>query len=200
MTDRKKGQQSEPEGAVLRDWEERARIEYERGNYSAAEEFIRVALELDSADPSTYFNLGQILYATGDYMGAIAAYGRAVDEIGDARLNRGLCWEMVDEFERARADYLSVLRGNPRDVDALVNIGTLELGEGNVALAKQYLLQAVILDEKCNWQLADVFLEDGDLERAAEALETAFQAGESRAWPQLQEVRERLSRAKGSAS
>lgn len=174
--------------------EERARTEYQSGNYSAAEEFIRAAVELDSADSSTYFNLGQILYASGDYIGAIEAYGTSVGEIDDALLHRGLCWELVGEFEKARSDYLSVLRGNSKDVDALVNIGTLELGEGNVALAKQYLLQAVALDEKCNWQLADVFLEDGDLARAAKALEAALQAGESRAWPQLQEVREQLGR------
>ncbi|MEZ3155337.1 tetratricopeptide repeat protein [Microbacterium sp. BWR-S6Y] len=193
MEDRERGRRPEPASVALTSLEERARLEYESGNYSVAERLMRSAVELDGADASTYFNLGQILYASGDYLGAIEAYGLSVDEVDDALLNRGLCWEMVGEFDKARADYLSVLRAHEDDVDALVNVGTLELGEGNIELAKKYLLQAAALDEKCNWQLADAFLEDGDFRRAERALELALKAGESRAWLQLEELRGRMS-------
>ncbi|WP_186316708.1 tetratricopeptide repeat protein [Microbacterium sp. BH-3-3-3] len=194
MDNSDRNRRSEVEEQTLQNWEERAKGEYERGDYRAAEISMRAAVEFEEADASTYFNLGQILYNIGDYVGAIEAYGKSIGNIDDALINRGLCWEMVGDFGSARQDYLAALEGEPGNVDALVNLGTLELGEGNLESAKKYLVQAVKLDEKCNWQLADVFVEAGDLKMAASVLEKAVESGESRASSQLQEVREQLRR------
>ncbi len=48
-------------------WEEMAQIEFENGNFPVAEKYIRSALRLGGADATNYYNLGQILYESGDY-------------------------------------------------------------------------------------------------------------------------------------
>lgn len=173
-------------------WEEMAQIEFENGNFPVAEKFIRSALRLGGADATNYYNLGQILYESGDYLGAIDAYGKSIPEVDEALVNRGLCWELVGDVENARTDYLAALDIDSRNVDALVNIGTLELSEKNVGLATDYLSRAAALDPRCNWQLADAYVESGELALAADALETAVATGEQRASIQLEEVRAKL--------
>jgi len=150
------------------------------------------AEDLGGGGDQFYHNLGLIYMAQGDYLEAIRSFGESVESIPDGLVNRGYCLERVGDFERARADYLAALRVDTHDVDALVNLGTLDLAEGRVDEANVVLSKAVGIDPRCNWQLADVFLELGDLQGAEHALELAEKAGEERAKVQLLEVREMI--------
>lgn len=165
---------------------------YEAENYSAARELMERAEGLGGGGYQFFHNLGLIYMAQGNYLEAIRSFGESVESIPEGLVNRGYCWEIVGDFERARADYLSALRVDAQDVDALVNLGTLELAEGRVDEAKVMLSKAVDIDPQCNWQLADVFLELGDLKGAEQALVLAERAGEERARTQLSEVREMI--------
>ncbi|WP_081322655.1 tetratricopeptide repeat protein [Microbacterium testaceum] len=165
---------------------------YEAGNYSAALKLMERAKGLGGGGDQFFHNLGLIYMARGDYLEAIQSFGESVESIPDGLVNRGYCWELVGDLERARADYVRALQLDTHDVDALVNLGTLELAEGRVDEAKVLLSKAVDIDPRCNWQLADVFLELGDLEGAEQALVLAERAGEERATIQLSEVREMI--------
>lgn len=165
---------------------------YEAENYSAARELMERAQGLGGGGDQFFHNLGLIYMAQGNYLEAIRSLGESVESIPDGLVNRGYCWELVGDLERARADYLSALQVDAQDVDALVNLGTLELAEGRLDEAKVVLSKAVDIDPRCNWQLADVFLELGDLKGAEQALTLAERAGEERAGIQLSEVREMI--------
>lgn len=173
---------------------EQAQSSYETGDYSSAQELMETAAKMEGADDEFFHNLGLIYMAREDYLAAISAFDRSVPSIPDGLVNRGYCWELVGDIERARSDYLSALQVDSRDVDALVNLGTLELAEGRIEKAKILLSQAVEIDPRCNWQLADVFLEMSDLQAAKHALEVAEASGEERAADQLAEVREMIRR------
>lgn len=73
----------------------------------------------------------------------------------------------------------------PDDVAALVNLGTLECDEGNLEEARVLLGRAAELDPTANWVFADVFIEEDDLDRAAEVLCIAIDAGETKAYLDL---------------
>ena len=137
-------------------WEDLAQSAYEREDFATAESCMRRAFELGAGDATMHYNLGQILYQQGDYAGAAEAYGKSLPEVQLALVNRGLCWELTGFIDRARIDYMAALRDDPNDVDALVNLGTLELSGGDVAAARDLLSRATALDETCHWQLADV--------------------------------------------
>lgn len=173
-------------------WEDLAQSAYAREDFATAERCMRRAFELGGGDATMYYNLDQILYALGDYGGAAEAYGKSLPEVQSALVNRGLCWELTGFFDRARIDYLAALRDDPDDVHALVNLGTLELSDGDVEAARDTLSRATTLDETCNWQLADVWEEAGDLRMALRALRKAISAGEDRARPQYVRLRRRL--------
>ncbi|WP_353665192.1 tetratricopeptide repeat protein [Microbacterium sp. che218] len=173
-------------------WEGLAQSAYECEDFATAERCMRRAFELGDGDATMYYNLGQILYALGDYGGAAEAYGRSLPEVKSALVNRGLCWELTGFFDRARIDYMAALRDDPNDVDALVNLGTLELSGGDVAAARDLLSRATALDETCHWQLADVHEEAGELRMAVQSLRRAIAAGEDRARPQHVRLRRRL--------
>lgn len=117
---------------------------------------MRRAFELGGGDATMYYNLGQILYALGDYGGAAEAYGKSLPEVQSALVNRGLCWGLTGFFDLARIDYMAAPRDDPDDVHALVNLGTLELSDGDVEAARGTLSRATTLDDTCNRQLADV--------------------------------------------
>lgn len=149
---------------------------------------------MKGSDDEFFHNLGLIYMAHEDYLAAIRAYDPSVPSIPEGLVNRGYCWELVGDIERARRDYLSALQVDSRDVDALVNLAILELAEGCIEKAKMLLSKAVEIDPRCNWQLADVFLEMSDLQAAKHALEVAEASGEKRAAGQVAEVREMIRR------
>ncbi|MDQ1121619.1 tetratricopeptide repeat protein [Microbacterium trichothecenolyticum] len=165
---------------------------YEKEDYSAARELMERAKDIGGGGDEFHHNLGLIYMAQGDYLEAIRSFEESVESIPDGLVNRGYCWELVGDSERARADYLAALQVDSQDVAALVNLGTLDLAEDRVDEAKAVLSRAVGIDPRCNWQLADVFLELGDLKSAERALELAERAGEERATAQLSEVREMI--------
>ncbi|WP_153001476.1 tetratricopeptide repeat protein [Microbacterium testaceum] len=166
-----------------------AELMYEEGNFQAAATYMQHAVKLPQADSSTHFNLGQALFGVEQYEAAAYAFSGAIPKIADAYVNRGLSWEMIGDTGAARRDYRSALSINIRDVDALVNIGTLDLMEERVCSAEIFLRWAALIDPRCNWQLSDVFIHYGDLDQAAKLLEIAVAAGEERAATSLTELR-----------
>lgn len=166
-----------------------AEFMYEEGDYEAAATYMQHAVRFPQADSSTHFNLGQALFGIEQYEAAAHAFSSAIPEIAEAYVNRGLSWEMFGDTDAARRDYRSALRIDINDVDALVNIGTLDLMEERVCSAEIFLQWAALIDPRCNWQLSDVFIYYGDLDQAAKLLEIAVAAGEERAATSLKELR-----------
>lgn len=61
-----------------------------------------------------------------------------------------------------------------------MNLGTLELSDGQIEKARKNLERAAALDPQANWQLSDLYVETGERDRARVALRKAVEAGEPR--------------------
>jgi len=135
-----------------------------------------------------WHNLGLIRSRNGDPEGAIEAYSRAIELGYPSHVNRGVNYELLQLGAEAVSDYLAALAKEPDNLDALIDLGTLYVSQGEVESAERLLSRAAALDEKANWQLADAYSLKGDPASARESLLRAIAAGESRAYLDLAEL------------
>lgn len=117
----------------------------------------------------------------GMWEDAIGAFTIAVDRGYPSHVNRGLAYERTGQPDRAAEDYIVALSVDPSDLDALVNLGTLELERGAAAEAEALLTRAAGIDPTAYWQLADVSMALGQRDLALTQLARAIDAGEQRA-------------------
>ncbi len=136
-----------------------------------------------------WHNLGKLRFDFGDFLGATEAYTHAIEKGYTASyVNRGLCFEQLDDTQAAYSDYMAALEQDPDDVKALIDLGTLELENGDVDGARLHLTAAAGIDPRANWQLADVLIRASDRHGARELLSKAIAAGELRAYLELAEL------------
>lgn len=157
----------------------------DRGDVTGAMQLAEAAARLDTADAGLWDYVAGLKRDAGDIRGAIDAYTTAIDRGYPSFVNRGLCFESVANWNVARGDYLAALVLDPIDVDALVDLGTLELSQGHVAEGALRLRAAAALDPQANWQLADAYLAHNKFADAEKALHLAIEAGEPRAYRDL---------------
>ncbi|OSM04032.1 putative SPINDLY family O-linked N-acetylglucosamine transferase [Magnetofaba australis IT-1] len=104
-----------------------------RSQWSAAEEALRTALELDPKHPQAHNNLGNALRQSGRLEAARACYAQAVTlEIGyaDAWNNLGLLLREMNQPSQALACYEQALKADPQHAEALLNrVFALDLTE-----------------------------------------------------------------------
>lgn len=153
-----------------------------QGDHRGARQILEAAVMRSDVNPGIWHNLGIARSDSDDFEGAISAYTKAIDLGYPSYVNRGFNFEQLDQPEAAKKDYLEALVVLPNDVDAMVDLGTLELSLGSVAEATKWLTAAAALDPKANWQLADALVAaGGHPEEALTALNLAIAAGEGRA-------------------
>lgn len=154
---------------------------YDKGDLEDTKALLELATERSDASPGTFANLGLVRLDLGDFLGAVAAYSRAVEQVPDVRVNRGLAYEKLGDLKAARADYEKALQDYPDDVDALVNLGTLLLAADESSEAYALLERAAELDPTAIWAFGDALLAVGRRDEARAAYEAALQGGELRA-------------------
>lgn len=181
------GNQDLPDASVLESQAERLRAD---GDLSGARDLLHQAIHAPSSGPSTWANLGLVNYELGNYLEALDAYDHVVEILPDSHNNRGLVFEAMGEIDRAREEYERGLSELPEDVDMLVNLGTLEVQEGNLDRAEVVLQHAARLDARASWQLADVYRFRSEWEKANATLLAALDAGERGALRDLALVNE----------
>jgi tetratricopeptide (TPR) repeat protein len=151
------------------------------GDVAAAVRLLEAAVHSEVTHAGLWHNLGTAEAALGQHAGAIDAYTHAIRDGYPSFVSRGLSYEQLEDWGAARNDYLSALELDPKDVDALVDLGTLELSLGRAAEAAVRLSAAASLDPQANWQLADAYLARNKIAEAKDALLEAIDAGELRA-------------------
>lgn len=171
-----------------RDLEDQAQLAYEAGDLESARTLLSQASVLTGAGQSVWANLGMVSLDLDDYLAAIDAYGKADQDAVQVRVNRGLAFERIGERDRARQEYLAALELQPSELDALVNLGTLELEAGQTERARTLLTRAVEIDPRTNWQLIDLWVSTGELDQAATTALRAIEAGEPRAYLDLARI------------
>jgi len=174
-----------------------AELAYEGGDLAKAEELLIHAAKSSDED-AIWANLGMVRLELENFEGAISAYAHMRELRAEDYVNRGLCHDRLGQYPSARSDYEKALELLPGDTDALVNLGTLELQQKNLMRALELLQTVAESDPLANWQLSDVFVETGDLDRAAEVLWIAINAGERRALLDLATVEARRGNEKSA--
>jgi tetratricopeptide (TPR) repeat protein len=155
------------------------------GDLTSATRLLEAAVNSKVSHPGLWHNLGAVRSVLGDYLGAVDAYTNAIGEGYPSFVSRGLSYEQLQNWDAARHDYLAALEFNSEDVDALVDLGTLELSLGRTAEGAVRLFAAATIDPRANWQLADAYMARGDAAKAKGALLEAIDAGELRAYLDL---------------
>jgi tetratricopeptide (TPR) repeat protein len=98
-----------------------------------AVEHFEAVLRLNPGHSESYNDLGCILLARDDLAGAKALFRKAVEcmpENGIARRNLAWTCMSLQEYGDARREYGRILREDPEDVDALVQLATLYVRTG----------------------------------------------------------------------
>lgn len=151
-------------------------------------EMCQKVLEVDSANAAAYNNIGLVRQAQRKFSEAVVSFRSAVrcDPSGTAyRLN--LANALADcglTSSNRRDDQLGeaiqvleeILRGDPNNVAALINLGALELERGNAARAVQELERAVQLaadDAAARLALGLAYARQGNREAARVQLQRA---------------------------
>lgn len=186
---------SADEGAeISRTWrelEDLAQSAYDAGELLEARDLLMQATADPGCGVSAWTNLGLVYFDLGDLRAATVAYSRGDWDSVGLHVNRGLAFDRLGAIAPAREEYEIALQLEPGNVNALVDLGTLEMNVGSLARARTLLERAAEIDPTVNWHLVDLFLEEEDLDAAAHAALAAIEAGEVRAYIDLAQIEAR---------
>ncbi len=104
-----------------------------------------------------YNNLGSVLKASGDLVGAKTAYETAIKidpNFATGHYNLGMIQKTMNLYTDAIASYQKAIQLNPKYADACQNLGVVLLKVGNVKDSVAFFKRAIFLHEKQNPQEA----------------------------------------------
>jgi tetratricopeptide (TPR) repeat protein len=161
-----------------------AYIAMKRGDW-ARPELTRLAQEHPSAAIYSYW-LGRLDYDDGQYTSAIARLEQAAaqdPQLGRAFDNLGLCYEALNQPERAMAHYREAVRLTRLAADKspwpVLNLGILLRTRGELAEAEALFREALVSDPqfaRAHYQLGALLEQTGRIDEAVEALDHAAKA------------------------
>lgn len=123
---------------------------------------------------------GKILYSVGNYPEAMARFSEAVSldpSYRETYENMGVCYMMMDENEKAKKAFQTVLKLDKKHGAALFHLGNLALLEEHVSEAKSYFSKAELCgfnDPVICLNLATYYEEHGDYDHAEQQLSKAI--------------------------
>lgn len=96
-----------------------------------------IALRLNPKDADSHFNVGRVLSLQGKFADAEAAYTRALDLGPDALAlaARGWCRHELGRDDEARADLAKSLSIDPKNLQAQINLGAINVKSGQYSEA-----------------------------------------------------------------
>jgi len=161
----------------------------EMGQHDLAEQMFYLAQQSDEECPLCYYNIGNSLFARGQYKKAVRCGLRTAElEPTHPQINYRIAqayWSDGDAV-RAREHFLIELRGNPGDVETIMDFGLFLLEAGDLDDAKEKFHRLLEMD--CDFApailyLGEITFDQGDHERAAELFEEARKKDPSLAGP-----------------
>ncbi|WP_428265020.1 tetratricopeptide repeat protein [Haliangium sp.] len=125
-----------------------------QGETELATELYRQAIARQPSLASAHTNLGNLLYRSGDLMGARDAYEHALElepAQAEARFNLGNLLEDLGETELAIAELRRVCWTHPEFADAHYNLGLVLARVGGLNQARRHLERYLELDGDSDW-------------------------------------------------
>ncbi len=124
------------------------------GNFDAAVEDLRRAIELRPAHPEAHFNLGKAYSDSGHYQQAIKSYSQAItlkNTYASAFTNRGFAYQKLNQIDRALQDYEASLQLDPHAINTYRNRGWLYEQQGNFASAASDYERCIAIGDGDEW-------------------------------------------------
>ncbi len=141
-----------------------------RGEYRLASSRLQDALALDSDLTEALVELGKVLYAQRRIPEAIEAYRLALRQDPNLRSAReGLALVYIGQrrFSDAVRELGHIVRSNPKDVEAWLNLGDVAIYQGDEILAREHYRKAATLDPTATEVIGKARLRLAELERLA---------------------------------
>ena len=114
-------------------------------------EAIETSISLDPSNPDAAFQRGNVLFASGRYMDAVAAYQGLLElEPHESRIwyNLGAAFEALDRHDEAYRAYRTSVELDPARESALANLMLLTLRADRLEEAGQWLEKALATGSK----------------------------------------------------
>jgi tetratricopeptide (TPR) repeat protein len=105
--------------------------------------------EKDNRDPAALLQQANELHDTQKYSEAIELYKKYLDQNPrdvDARVDMGICYFELGNFQTARTEMEKGLTINPKHQLALYNLGIVSMQERNVEQARQWFERTIAID------------------------------------------------------
>ncbi len=157
----------------LEAWQYLGILQYYKQNMPAAVQAFEAALEIDSEDAFSYFQLGEIYQVQAQYETALPYYRRAtecVDGYADAFRKIGLCHEFLQQYDEAGDAYRQAILAAPSYLESYKDLwrvyGTAEPGKGAEVLASVF--EEIPDNTTVAWYLAHFRKAAGNTEGAIE--------------------------------
>lgn len=159
-------------------WKKKADVFFKQERYCEADKSFDKAIEIDPKYKNAWSGKGRILIERERYLEAICYFERALEidkKYKGALYNKALCFDWLDQTEKAKEIYDEVLNIEPIDTEidrnALHNKGLLLLLEGKIHEAEKCFDKAIDIDRefKFAWNSkGNVFFELKNFDKAIE--------------------------------
>ncbi len=112
----------------------------EMGLHELAEQMFYLAQQINPTCALCYYNIGNSLYVRGEYQKAIGCWQRTAElEPTHPQIHYRIAqahWAL-GHGEEAKEHFLTELRGNPGDLDVILDYGLFLLGQGDLEAARE---------------------------------------------------------------
>jgi len=153
----------------------------EMGLHDLAEQMFYLAQQIKPDCALCYYNIGNSLFARGEYKKAIRCWLRTAElDATHPQINYRIAqayWS-DGQSEQSREHFLIELRINPGDIDVIFDFGLFLLGRGDIESAKEKFNRILELNPDfaaALFYLGEIAFNGGDSERAAELYNLALQ-------------------------
>lgn len=106
-------------------------------------------IKLNPEDSKTLLDLAHLKNDSGLYEQAIVNYKTYLEkhpDDADARIDMGVCYFNLKDFENAKSEMLKALEYSPKHQIGHLNLGVVALSSGNLAESKEWFQKAVDID------------------------------------------------------
>lgn len=157
--------------------------------YDSAVFYVKKGISFGAHSESDYLYTAKGLSNMSEYREATFYYTKAIETNGNNAVSyneRGNCFFQLGEYELAKADFEKALALNPQSPSALSNMANVMLALGDNEGAINYIDKGIATaDETQKVQLlilkGNYFKNTGDLEKASEAYNQAFELDQENA-------------------
>jgi Tetratricopeptide repeat len=142
-----------------------------QGEFRLAASRFRDALSNDPGNTGALVELGRSMYAQQDMSGALEAYRLALGQEPQSRAaleGSALVHISQGRFADAVQELTSIVRTNPKDAAAWLNLGDVAIYQGDELLAREHYMKASTVDPLATKTISDAQLRMTDLQRLAE--------------------------------